>query len=328
VQHGGPSDNSGGGYAQGNSIAYDPTGNIIACGIFDTQSAVFGADQFTTGGFADIFVLKLSAGTGAYVWTKQAGSGNADVAASVCTDNTGKVFLTGAYGNAGTLGTFPISAASGFVTQLNSAGIAQWAHEVHNGSVPINGGSGLATDAAGTLYMAGGYAGTAHFGADSLVSPVASSPAVFVVAYSNAGGYQWGLTDAGLFSNCAGTCVSVSPTGFVNVGGLCSPNSTFGTTSFSGYGSLIAQINSGVSGIEGIAIDRSLIVYPNPATDILWMMSDKPLRNVMIIDARGQGTAVRMNDDHALDIRSLAAGVYCLRATVDEKMIFARFAKQ
>ena len=56
-----------------------------------------------------------------------------------------------------------------------------------------------------------------------------------------------------------------------------------------------------------------ITVYPNPAKDLIYLQSDRPLEEIAIFDIRGRSVFRSSSDlDHPIDISGLSAGIYWL----------------
>ena len=75
-----------------------------------------------------------------------------------------------------------------------------------------------------------------------------------------------------------------------------------------------------------------MITYPNPSTDFLnfrFPENIAALLDVQIFDAQGRLLRnERLGIGQPLDVQGLAAGMYSLRAVVDERVYMGKFVKQ
>jgi Bacterial Ig-like domain/Beta-propeller repeat len=133
-----------GDYATG--VATDGAGNVFVAG--RTDGALDG--QASAGG-SDLFVVKYDA-NGVKLWTRQLGTANYDVASGVATDGAGNVFVAGY-----TLGALDGQASAGgydlFVVKYDANGMKLWTRQL--GTAGWDNASGVATDGAGNVFVAG-----------------------------------------------------------------------------------------------------------------------------------------------------------------------------
>lgn len=145
----------------GLALEVDATNNIHIAGYFtgttdfDPNASV---SNLTSGGFEDIFVLKLDA-LGNYVWAKNMGGNTVDYGKAIALDILGNVYVTGSYR---AIADFDPSAASYtlaatgddiFVCKLDNAGNFLWAKGM--GASSADQGNGIWVDAAGNVYSTG-----------------------------------------------------------------------------------------------------------------------------------------------------------------------------
>jgi uncharacterized repeat protein (TIGR01451 family) len=79
--------------------------------------------------------------------------------------------------------------------------------------------------------------------------------------------------------------------------------------------------------------ETTLSVYPNPASEALYVNCSSASKNVMISVYDVNGQLVReikalSNQPHQLDITGLSAGLYVIRVKDEEKMLYNKFIKQ
>ncbi len=193
-------------YAQ--SLATDANGKVYAAGY-----TLSGLDGATNAGGEDLFVVKYDS-AGAKQWTRQLGTAASDRAWGVATDVSGNVYVAGSTrggldGNA-TAGFFDL-----FVVKYNSAGDKQWTQQLGSPSNDLV--LGVATDASGSVYAAGGTRGSLDGNTN------AGFDDMFVVKYDPAGVKQWTRqlggadwdTAYGLATDASG---SVYVTGYTSTG--------------------------------------------------------------------------------------------------------------
>lgn len=76
---------------------------------------------------------------------------------------------------------------------------------------------------------------------------------------------------------------------------------------------------------EESAIDVS--VYPNPTTDVLFIESSIPIKEVTVYTLLGQAVMTGIIEDNQLDVSSLSKGVYLLEMTNTDKIFTQKLVK-
>jgi len=151
---------------ESSGIAVDPAGNVYLAGRtssidFPVVSAMLPSYG---GGDYDAFVAKLSGDGKALLYSTYLGGEANDSANGIAVDSGGAVYVTG---GTRSLNDFPITAGAfqsssngqleAFVTKIDpaQAGAASLVYSTYLGGLGIDRGTAIATDAAGTAYVAG-----------------------------------------------------------------------------------------------------------------------------------------------------------------------------
>jgi len=151
------------------SIALGPQGEVYATGTFEGTvdfDPGAGTASLSSAGIRDVFVLRLD-NEGAYVWARHMGGTDDDFGLAIAVDALGNAYTTGNFsGNADFdpgAPFFNLSALSSdaFVSKLYSNGNFAWAGRM--GGNGGDSGNGIGLDAAGKVYVAGRFRGTADF---------------------------------------------------------------------------------------------------------------------------------------------------------------------
>ena len=156
-----------------NSIALDPSGNILVAGYFTSDTMVLGSTEFIRVSALDMFVAKFNS-DGGFVWCKTAAVGCiGNVGFHVASDASGNVFVVGSYSaNTLTIGTTiftnPCTYAAGcgagngcpsmLVVKYDPDGTVLWAKSSFAGMGTTYAYS-VATDASGNAYVGGDFLG-------------------------------------------------------------------------------------------------------------------------------------------------------------------------
>lgn len=130
------------------TIASDSEGNVIVAG------TTWGDLEGTSEGDADVFVLALGP-DGTLAWTRQFGTAEEDFGYNVATDPEGNIFVAGY--TFGDLVGVSEGASDVFVRKYSKAGVALWTRQF--GTSGWEDLRGLATDAEGSVFLAGSTTG-------------------------------------------------------------------------------------------------------------------------------------------------------------------------
>ncbi|MBN2353694.1 MAG: SBBP repeat-containing protein [Spirochaetales bacterium] len=215
--YGGTNIFNGGGnaYCACSGVAIDGGGNIFLTGTFGAQGSVgtidfnpySGTDNKSTQvAFAfDIFLTKLNANE-TYGWTKTFGgpAANSNSGADAAVDAAGNVYLTGSFEgtvdfnpDSGTDNKASTGSRDAFLTRINANGTYAWTKTF--GGTSYDSGTGVATDAAGNIYVTGTFPGTADFdpgpGTDNRSS--AGGYDIFLTRINADGSYAWTMIFGG-----------------------------------------------------------------------------------------------------------------------------------
>ena len=208
--------------ASGEALAVDATGAAVyVTGDFAGTLALEASGLFqgtaltmVSSGRSDAFLVKLNGDTGLAIWAAKIGGPLDDVGRAIAVDASGDVLITGDFSNTTSFthragGTFAGSTFSAvdsagyddaFIAKYDSAGQVQWA--MRAGGDLFDGGSGVAVDAAGNVFVAGHFGGTANFGAWTLgdtpnfgghTITAAGFRDVFVAKFKSTGILEWSL---------------------------------------------------------------------------------------------------------------------------------------
>lgn len=181
-------------------VKTDASNNVIILGFFSGKADFNpGPDTFylNSRGDIDIFVTKLNA-NGEFVWAKQFGGSKQDLCRTMDMDNTGNIYVGGAfYGKAffgnDTLTNFFNSYGIRDIClfKLNNDGDLQWVNRI--GADKDEACYGLTLDAQGNFYTTGYFAGTVDFdpGAGSYPLTYTGVYNAFVAKFNSDGQLFW-----------------------------------------------------------------------------------------------------------------------------------------
>ena len=84
---------------------------------------------------------------------------------------------------------------------------------------------------------------------------------------------------------------------------------------FGVYDGVVLTVTGGGTGVEEVktAPAAVLSVYPNPASDVLYITADKPAHSIRVYNVYGQEVA-QATDANSINVANLPAGVYIVNA--------------
>jgi len=194
---------NGSDYEYGGSVATDPAGNVYLAGCFESRTLSIGNSTLTNAGDYDVFIAKYDP-SGNPLWARSAGGNNDDKGSIVSTDAVGNVYLTG-YFESQTIsfGANTLTTAGNndiFVVKYDFSGNVLWAKSAGGNGEDYN--KGLAIDADGNVYVAGGFESqTMSFGNISLTN--SGNVDVFIAKYDASGNVLWSKSLGGSNKDCA-----------------------------------------------------------------------------------------------------------------------------
>lgn len=232
----------------GQSIALDPSGNILSTGRFDGTvdfDPGVGVTNLTSLGSGDVYIAKLDS-LGELVWAKSFGSTTSDAPYSVATDSAGNVYVTGNYQL-----TVDFDPSSGvaqqtsngtndiFVVKLDANGNFVWVKTFGGGG--SDSGYSVVADSTGNVYVTGNFLGTVDFdpGAGTSNLTDAGSWDAFILKLDVNGNFVWARNVGGT-STDNGYSLKISPLGYLYVVGIFQLTADFdpgaGIESLTSYG--------------------------------------------------------------------------------------------
>lgn len=218
--------------SSGQKVVAAPDGSRFLYGQFE-GSLTFGGTTLTAGaGESHFFLAKINP-NGSLAWVRQAeeGSSTSQVSVTLAVDATGNVYLGGYFGVSYSLGSLVFTSASGriegFVVKLDPQGQPLWSKTagVTNGDAYVG---GLATDAAGNVYVSGDFVGTLDFGGGTANQLTTTTSSIFLYKFSPDGVPLW-ARQAGGIDNSFTHDLAADAAGNTYLTGRFIGSSTFGT---------------------------------------------------------------------------------------------------
>ncbi|HYM20162.1 MAG TPA: SBBP repeat-containing protein [Candidatus Kapabacteria bacterium] len=186
-----------GGYATGDCIATDRSGDIYVTGQF-TDILGYGNTSASAKGGSDIYIAKLHP-DGIIAWLNSAGGPVADVGEGIAIDSSGSVYVTGWFQETSDFGPITLNSKGQnniFVVKYGSDGIIQWAQRA--GGMFNDEGMGIAVDTKGNIFVTGFFEETADFNGMSVNGKGLYN--IFIAKYHTDGSLEW-----------VNKCIDVSP---------------------------------------------------------------------------------------------------------------------
>ena len=191
--------NSSGGTSTdtGNSIAVDADSNVYMTGYFRSNIGFTTATGTTTltaqtGSYYDMLVAKISSG-GIWQWVIQGSGTDIKQGNGIAVDNLGNAYVTGGFNSRTlTLGNIVVTnhrdtVFDGFVAKVSPEG--QWLWADRFGGINADGGSSIAVDTTGNIYLTGYFNTTAYFGNLALTS--SGGYDTFAAKLDSTGNWLW-----------------------------------------------------------------------------------------------------------------------------------------
>lgn len=213
----------GAGYEYGLGITCDSSDNLVVVGNFDSPYIVMGADTLRNHGSStpDMFIARFDV-NGNFIWARNEGGGNWDYCNAVDMNPlNGDIYVGGAY----YLDTMIIENDTfmnrgGYdmiLMKFDLNGNYVWAREAGGNFNDL--GNGVAWDAAGSVYVSGGFASDSlPFPNATLINAFGSMPDIFTAKYDAAGNFIWSRR-AGDVDNDHSVSIDVDAFGQVYVAG-------------------------------------------------------------------------------------------------------------
>ena len=229
--------NSSGGASTdtGNSIAVDADSNVYMTGYFRSNIAFTTATGTTTltaqtGSYYDMLVAKISSG-GIWQWVIQGSGTDIKQGNGIAVDNLGNAYVTGGFNSRTlTLGNIVVTnhrdtVFDGFVAKVSPEG--QWLWADRFGGINADGGSSIAVDTTGNIYLTGYFNTTAYFGNLALTS--SGGYDTFAAKLDSTGNWLWARKAGGAGFD-EGLGISLDANSNVFLSGRFTGTANFGST--------------------------------------------------------------------------------------------------
>ena len=312
------------------AIALDMSGNIYISGRFSRPTVSMGTTILTgIGTNSNVFIAKYNSAAVAQ-WAKVISSASQTSSASVATDHSGNVIVTGTYyGDTVSIGGIShANTSSGtsdmFLAKYSSTGILQWGKSI--GAVGDDDSHDIATDKSDNIYFTGGFGGSV-INFDAIHLNGLGSADMFLVKYNSQGIPQWAKVGGGNYAD-EGYGVALSKSGAIYVTGYFeSATMSLGNISLSNTATLdadmfICRIGALSTGISEFEKDNELSLYPVPSSGMLNISGISSIGSTMeIYDITGNLITTKVLDIPAvnIDLSEVSIGMYLYRIYTKEE---------
>ncbi len=206
-------------------IAVDASGNAyVTGGTLSTNFPTLSPIQVANGGGMDAFVAKVNAAGSALLYSTYLGGSSGDEGYGITVDASGNAYVTGVAQSANFPTANPLQAAlsgfaDAFVAKLNAAGSAL-VYSTYLGGSGGETGAGIAVDASGNAYIAGGTSSTNFPTVNPIQAAMAGGGDAFVAKLNPAGSALVYSTYLGGSGQDQGSGIAVDASGNAHVTGL------------------------------------------------------------------------------------------------------------
>jgi hypothetical protein len=321
----------GGGGHDGCSVDVDAVGNIYSTGVFqdivdfDPGPGTYTLSNYNTAGIKDAFVSKLDP-LGNFVWAKQLGGRGYDQGNSIKVDGLGFVYSAGFFEDTVDfdpgLGIYQLISNGEwdiYISKLDSNGNFIWANSL--GGTKVDVPYSIDLDGSGNVYTTGEFRHHADFdpgpGGFNLNSHGRSD--VFISVLDNSGSYIWSAS-MGDTAQDSGNSIMLDQNGNIYTVGYFQYKVDFDTGPAVQYKSSIGNFDAfvhkvdhaSILGNKKIASTNQCAVYPNPASDIIYIKNLDKTSIVTIEDVFGKILEIKP-EENEVRLRELPIGIYLLK---------------
>jgi hypothetical protein len=339
----------GGSYSDGGSdILVDINKNIYIIGSFqDTTDFDPGVDTFNliSNGSYDFFISKLDS-IGNFLWATGFGGSNNDGSfSSFAVDLSGNIYLASNFYDTIDFdpgpGIFNMMAPNGyddiFILKLDATGGFLWARQM--GGLSVDYSNSISLDASGNIFITGSFCGTADFdpgpGIFNLSTIIATQNDndIFISILDANGNFIWAKNMGGTGLDY-GRSIALDAVGNNYITGTFKGQANFDfqspiiLTSNGLQDVFIAKYSNTIVGKTENNFNESLNVFPNPATNTLYINGFKNTASAEIYDISSKLLLSKQLNKNHLNISSLAKGLYFIKLSTAEVSVVRKFVKE
>lgn len=313
------------------SVSVDNEGNIYAAGACANEMATYAGVHVPSPFQYNTYIVKYSP-EGVYQWlnyVEDITCPRAKVVARTPDEVYFSSYLFGAYAFGpftaeGPVGTFE----DFFLAKLDADGNYQWVREVPGeGKVAPGNRNSLAMDSDGNVYLAGYTGGNINWGNGISSQSPAMGEGVFLLKYNPQGNVVMAKTAGGEGYDRADG-IAINSNGDIYISGMANGNVAFDNLShnagqFDTY-PYLTKLSSGTMGVNQPEADDTFL-YPNPASDIIYLSGSSEKVQGTIINMLGQEVAAFETDGTSpIRINGLPAGTYIVKTEMFPALRFVK----
>jgi hypothetical protein len=302
------------------SVSVDTDGNIIAAGSCANQDAIYAGVSVGNSLLYNTYIVKYSP-MGQYQWVKYV----EDITCpepQVVTHNANEIYfsshLFGDYQFDGITAEGPLQGFSDFfIAKLDASGNFQWVKEVPGqGMVTPGNRNFLSIDSSGNIYFTGQTAGTIQWGNNITTGSQNFNYRGIVLKYNPSGNIVMAKTIMGNSYSQFGS-IHVNPDNSIYTTGIGMGTLTFDAIQHVPQNANYYPFLTKISGNSTLGTESEgageLTVYPNPATNVLYVNSEKEIE-ATIYNTLGQKLkTVMISRESPVFIEDLAQGSYFIQ---------------
>jgi len=240
----------------GIGICADGSGNIYIAGYTNSSSGIAKGStyQTTIGGGQDAFLAQFS-NAGALNWATYYGGSGTDLAAGVCSDGSGNIYITGQTTSSSSIAkgsTYQTSyggSTDAFLAQFSNTGALNWATYYGGSSTDV--AEAITADGSGNIYISGYTNGSSGIAYGSTYQTTYGGGAydAFLAQFSNAGALNWATYYGGSGSDfsyglCADGSGHIYVTDVTSSTSNIAKGSTYQTANGGGNDAFLAQFSN------------------------------------------------------------------------------------
>lgn len=327
-------------YAEGNGVISDASGNVYVVGQFSHdltyETLTEGVKTINSNGSYDTFIKKLDP-SGNTLWLKHIESSEDVIGEDIVIDHDGNVLITGTFketvdfdADQTVYEMTPLKADDAFLLKLDGDGNFIWAKQLEGYSNIY--GRELETGNDGSIYMSGMFWNTADFDpgeATFYEFAEGGTTSIYVLKLDVDGNFIWvrhmeaSNSENEVFDIHLDNNNNIYTAGGVRGTVDYNPNDGIHNLVTNGYFDAFVQKLSQSSIVTAWEVDdpdHSMIVYPNPAKDLLYInsinegyvsISIKNAQGVMVLEHPTYNTSLPVN------IATLKKGLYIIEIKGD-----------